>query len=217
MTPEVSPGQVEDVKDLTPKVLSSESVWQGKVFGMRTDVVELAPGTKPVVRDYLDHTGAVAIACIRDQQDAAGNLTPHILLVSQYRHPVRATLWEIPAGLLDKEGETPLEAAKRELREETDLMAAKWVVLVDIFTSPGASDEALRVFMATDVAPCPVPFERTEEEALMRTSWVPIREAVQKVFDGSLHNPSAVVGTLAAWGALEDGAVTRPADAPWFR
>lgn len=217
MTEEAPSAEVVDAKEFAPKTLSSQSVWQGQVFGMRTDLVELVPGATPVVRDYLDHTGAVAIACIRDQIDEAGDLVPHVLLVGQYRHPVRAILWEIPAGLLDKEGENPLEAAQRELREEADLVADKWEVLADIFTSPGASDEALRIFMATDVSPCPVPFARTEEEALMKTAWVPLREAVQKVFDGSLHNPSAVVGILAAWGALEAGAKTRPPDSPWFR
>lgn len=217
IAPEVVASEVVDSRDFSPKVLKSESVWMGKVFGMRTDLVQLGEGSKPVVRDYLDHTGAAAIVCLRDQEDEDGNTVPHILLVSQYRHPVKATLWEIPAGLLDKEGEDPLEAAKRELREEADLTAATWRVLVDLFTSPGASDESLRVFLATDLAECKQAFERTEEEALMQRSWVPLQDAVRKVFDGSLHNPSAVVGVLAAWGALEDNLLLREANAPWFR
>lgn len=214
---EVPAAEVEDRRNHQPQVLESERVWTGQVFGMRTDLVQLQPDSKPVIRDYLDHTGAVAIVCMREQEDLAGKNVPHVLLVSQYRHPVRSTLWEIPAGLLDIEGEEPVEAAKRELREEADLEARDWKVLVDLFTSPGATNESLRVFLATEVSECETAFERTEEEAEMQRAWVPLREAVQKVFDGSLHNPSAVVGVLAAWGAMQDKQHLRPPTASWFR
>lgn len=203
---------VADSRNTRPTTLKTTEVWAGKVFAMRTDQVELQAGSQPVVRDYVDHPGAVGIVAIRERSGR-----PHVLLVRQYRHAVAADLWEIPAGLLDVEGEDPVTAAKRELREEADLRAETWNVLIDIFTSPGASNESLRVFLARNVSEVAEKFERTEEEALMETAWIPLEEAVQKVFDGSLHNPSAVVGILGAWGALSEGDLVRPADAPWFR
>lgn len=141
-----------------------------------------------------------------------------VLLERQYRHPVRAELWEVPAGLLDVPGESPLAAARRELSEEVDLAADTWDVLVDFFTSPGGSTEALRVFLARDVHPTGQVFPRQEEEATMEHLWLDLDGAVDAVLDGRIHNPSAVVGILAAhtsraraWAGL------RPTTAPWMR
>ena len=78
-----------------------------------------------------------------------------ICLIQQYRHPVRAYEWEIPAGLLDVAGEPPHVGAARELHEEADLVAGTWHVLADYFSSPGGLDEALRVYLARDLAAVP--------------------------------------------------------------
>ena len=83
-------------------------------------------GEQPVVRQYTRHPGAVAVVAMRGEVGCE-----EVLLERQYRHPVRASLWEIPAGLLDIPGEDPLVAAERELAEETDLKAGCWDVLVD--------------------------------------------------------------------------------------
>lgn len=189
----------EDYRDGPFQVTESKTVWAGKVFSMKTDQVVLMEGTKPLTRDYMDHPGAVAIVALRPSADDADEA--EVLLVSQYRHPVRATLWEIPAGLLDIANEDPLEAAKRELREETDLEATEWKLLVDIFTSPGGSNESLRIFSASGVFECEVPFNRVGEEAHMQKKWVPLSDAVDLILGGQLHNPSAVTGILAAHAA----------------
>ena len=146
----------------------------------------------------------------------AGN--EEVLLERQYRHPVRANLWEIPAGLLDIEGEDYLLAAQRELAEEVDLQANQWDVLVDYFTSPGGSVESLRIFLARDLVELDQEFERLDEEALMVSSWVKLDDAVDMIFSGKLHNPSAVTGLLATWNARARGwKDLRPADSPWMR
>jgi ADP-ribose pyrophosphatase len=190
-------------------VVAHERVAAGRIFDLVRDVVDLGDGEQ-VTREYLDHPGAVAVVALDD----AGR----VLLLRQYRHPVRAELWEVPAGLLDVEGEPVQAAAARELHEEADLVADRWDVLVDFATSPGATNEALRVFLARGLRPVPEAerHTRTEEEAGIEARWVDLDDAVALVLSGALHNPSAVVGVLAAHAAGAGGwASLRPADAPW--
>ena len=195
------------------ELVSHCHVWSGKVFGLDEDQVRLSAGAAPVVRQYLHHGGAVAIVAMRGE---AG--VEEVLLERQYRHPVRAELWEIPAGLLDVPGEDPLRAAQRELREEADLIAHQWDVLVDAFSSPGASCESVRLFLARDVESCDQPFERQDEEADLEYQWVNLDLVYQWIMAGWLHNPSTVMGCLAAWSARATGFSTlRDAGAPWWR
>lgn len=195
------------------KVAASEVVWSGRIVDMVEDRVVVVEGEEPVVRQYTRHPGAVAVVVIRGEAGAE-----EVLLERQYRHPVQASLWEIPAGLLDIPGEDPRVAAQRELAEEADMVADRWDVLVDYFTSPGGSTEALRVFLAREVRDSDAHFEREDEEATMEYAWVRLDDALTMVLDGRLHNPSAVIGILAAHAARGRGwAGLRPADAPWLR
>jgi 8-oxo-dGDP phosphatase len=191
------------------EVVSSETVFDGKVWDVRRDEVGLADG-QSVVREVLVHTGAVGVVAL-DEQD-------RLLLVRQYRHPVRHYLWEPPAGLLDVGGEDSLDAARRELAEEAHLRATDWHVLVDYFNSPGGSTEAFRCYLARGLEAVPEG-ERHEghgEERDMPVAWVSLDEARDLVLGGHLHNPTAVTGILAAWAARESGWRTlRPADSPW--
>ena len=199
---------VRDVRRPRP-VTSSEVVYDGLVWDVVRDTVDLGDaGT--VQREYVQHPGAVGILALDD----AGR----VLLVRQYRHPVGYDLWELPAGLLDVAGEDPLTAARRELEEEADVRASRWDTLVDWFNSPGGMDEAIRVFLAREVTAVPrgERFDREHEEAEMQTAWVPLDEAREAILAGRLHNPTAVVGVLAACAARDLGWRTlRPADAPW--
>jgi ADP-ribose pyrophosphatase len=201
--------EVEDA--LSPRrVLSSETVYRGRIWDVRSDAFELADGGGTLQRDYIDHPGAVAIL----PMDEDGR----ILLLRQYRHPVGMDLWEIPAGLLDVEGEHALDAASRELAEEADLTASEWRVLAEFFTSPGSSSEAIRIFLAQGLTEIPHAdrHERTDEEAEIEFVWVELDDAVQAVLSGRLHNPSAVVAVLAADAARRSGyASLRPGDSPW--
>ena len=204
---EQPPSPVHD-EPANPPVLSSEVVHHGLVWDVRRDVVDLGHGT--VTREVLVHTGAVGVVAL-DEHD-------RVLLVRQYRHPVRHYLWEPPAGLLDVAGEDPLATARRELAEEADLVAEEWHVLVDFANSPGGSTEAFRCYLARGLSPVPEDerHEREGEEKDMATAWVPLEEARDLVLAGRLHNPTAVCGVLAACAARESGwATLRPADAPW--
>jgi ADP-ribose pyrophosphatase len=140
-----------------------------------------------------------------------------VLLIRQYRHPVRAREWEIPAGLLDVDGEPPLTAAQRELAEEADLAAERWNVLADFLNSPGGSDETIRIYLARGVTAVPA-FERTEEEADIEVRWVPLDEALDAVLARRVQAPSLVVGVLAAAASRARGwAGLAPGDEPWLR
>lgn len=207
---------LEDRRDEGREVVERRVLHAGKVFDLVGEDVRLdADDADPVVREFLDHPGAVAVVVLRE-----GPRGEEIALVDQYRHPVRAVLWEIPAGLLDVDGEDYLTAAQRELAEETDLRAERWDVLVDYFTTPGGSDESLRVYLARDVSEVPAAdrHDRADEERDMTLRWVTLDDALADVHAGRVHNPSAVVGILATASARASGwSVLRPADAPWFR
>ena len=193
-------------------VLDSTVVFKGVVWDVRRDTVDLGEaGT--VRREYVDHPGAVSIVALRQ---VAGR--DQVLLIQQYRHPVGAFEWELPAGLLDVAGEPPWLGAARELHEEADLIAGRWHVLIDYFGSPGGISEALRVFLARDLTGVRhgERFTREGEEHGMPVCWVDLDEAHEAVMQGQLHNPSAVVGILTAHAARARGwATLRPHDAPW--
>ncbi|UOE44807.1 NUDIX domain-containing protein [Agromyces larvae] len=187
-------------------VVESERVFAGRVWDVRRDTVEY--GGERIVRDYVDHPGAVGVLALDDRGRA--------LLIKQYRHPVRTRDWEIPAGLLDVDGESPLDAAKRELAEEADLEADDWSVLVDLLTSPGGNDEAIRVFLARDVRPTDVAFARTDEEADLEARWVDLDDCVDAVLARRVQNAPLVAAVLAAQVARGRGWSTLgAADAPW--
>jgi 8-oxo-dGDP phosphatase len=188
--------------------LSSETRFRsGRVIDVRTDEVSMADGTH-AVRDVVVHPGAVGIIAMNEREE--------ILLLRQYRHATGRLLWEPPAGLLDMVGEDPTDAARRELFEEAHLEADHWEVLVDVYSSPGMTDEAVRIFLARGVREATAPrFAGEHEEADMPTRWVPLSEAVKAVLAGRIHNPLAVMGVLAAASAAPSYADLRPAGAPW--
>jgi 8-oxo-dGTP pyrophosphatase MutT (NUDIX family) len=188
------------------EVASSEVAFEGRIIAVHKDIVAM-PGDTTSQRDGVGHPGAVGVVAL----DADGR----VLLVNQYRHPVRRRLDELPAGLLDKDGEPALEAAQRELVEEAGLEAGTWHVLVDALTSPGMTDEAVRVFLARDVRPVQRDVQE-HEEAEMTTAWQPLEQAVRRVLAGEIENAMACLGILAADRAARDGFQgLRPADAPW--
>jgi ADP-ribose pyrophosphatase len=184
---------------------SSETLHTGKIFALRKDQVRM-PGGKLVTREVVEHYGAVAVVAL----DEEGRMP----MVYQYRHPFGRRLRELPAGLLDVNGEAPHLTAARELREEAGLQAQTWQVLVDLDSTPGFSDESVRVYLATGLTQVDRP-EAHDEEADMTLEWYPIAEAVRQVFSGEIVNSIAVAGILAAYAVREGIAQPRPVEAPW--
>lgn len=200
---------IQDTAEEWP-ITSTTTPFTGNKTGVRVDRVRTPDGAD-VRRDYQVHPGSVAVLALDDAD--------RVLVLKQYRHPVRHRLWEIPAGLLDVPGEPPWEAARRELFEEAHVHARDWRVLIDVYPSPGGSDEAVRVFLARGVHEASGErFEAFAEEADMELARVPLAELVSGVLAGELHNTCLAVGALALSAALaRDGGLDalRPADAPW--
>ncbi|MGP3953998.1 NUDIX domain-containing protein [Streptomyces sp. 7N604] len=181
----------------------------GNKTSVRTDRVVMPDGSV-VTRDYQVHPGSVAVVALDDHD--------RVIVLRQYRHPVRQKLWEIPAGLLDVPGENPLHAAQRELYEEAHVKAEDWRVLADVYTTPGGCDEAVRIFLARNLSEAEGErFEVSEEEADMEFARVPLADLVHGVLAGELHNNCLVVGALSLSAALAGDGIDslRPADAPW--
>lgn len=187
-------------------VLSSEVVYSGGVMSLRRDDVAM-PGDTHSVRDVVVHPGAVAVVALDDDDQ--------MVLVRQYRHPVRRELDELPAGLLDKAGEPAQDTAARELAEEAGLAADEWHVLVDVLTTPGMSDEAIRIYLARGLREVDRDVQQ-HEEAEMTSFRRPLELVVAAVMTGEYENGLLVAGALAADHALRTGfAGLRPVDAPW--
>lgn len=173
---------------LDAPVTASDLVYQGRVWDVRADTVDYGGGS--IVRQYVDHPGAAAVVAL--------DADHRVLLIQQYRHPIRHRDWEIPAGLLDIAGESPLETAKRELAEEVDLAAGSWQELVSIFTTPGGNDEIVHLFLARELRATEHPHPREDEEADIRLEWVSLEDAVTAVLEGRMRNGILSVGVLAA-------------------
>jgi 8-oxo-dGDP phosphatase len=189
------------------EVVGSETKYDGKLLKLRVDDVRMVDGTV-AQREIVTHPGAVAIVAL----DEDGK----IVLVNQYRPAVRAQLDELPAGLLDVDGESALDAAKRELAEEAQLRAADWNVLVDIHSSPGASTEAVRVFLARELSASEDEYQADHEEMTMTVSREPLPDAVRRALTGGITSAPSVAGILAAvHGRATGWRDLRPADAPW--
>lgn len=205
----LSAAEVHD-EPLSWPVRSHQVLGAGIISDFVRDVVE-APDGSLMKRDYLLHPGAVGVIALDDRE--------RVVVVRQFRHPVGFRLIEPPAGLLDADGESWLDAARRELAEEAMLQAGQWRVLVDYFTSPGCLQESLRVYLARGLAPAPRPdgFVVEGEEADMEVCLVDLETLVDAIYDGRVQNPTMVVGALAAFAALRTGRVDRLRDpsAPW--
>lgn len=169
-------------------ITGSEVVFKGKIWDVAREAFDYN-GTN-LVREFVVHPGAVAVVALNDDNE--------ILLINQYRHPVREYLWELPAGLLDIPGESKLEAAKRELLEETGFIAEDWSELLEFHTTPGGNSETIAIFIARELRHQGHDLELEGEEIDMPLTWVPLKEALTSVLASEMRSPSAAVGIMAA-------------------
>lgn len=188
-----SPDELADSPAALP-VRRSVQAFRGGVVAIRVDHVAMPDGGL-AVRDVLEHPGAVGVLAL-DEAD-------RVLVIRQYRHPVGRRLWELPAGLRDVPGEDPLAAARRELAEEAHLQADRWQVLLDAYTSPGISDELVRIYLARGVRALPGAWTPgVHEEFDLPARWVPVSELLAGVLAGRLCNPLVVMGVPALVAVL---------------
>jgi 8-oxo-dGTP pyrophosphatase MutT (NUDIX family) len=188
------------------EVLASEEVYTGRVISLRRDTVAM-PGGGDSVREVVHHPGAVGVVALDDEG--------RVVLLRQYRHPIGEHLWELPAGLRDVDGEPPLETARRELAEEVQLAAERWSLLATPYSTPGFCDEMVLIYLAEGLTEAALPdgFTVEHEELDMTVERVPLADAVQQVFDGTIRNSLAVIGILAAAQARAVSPRLRPVDA----
>lgn len=170
------------------EVVSTDLVFEGAVWDVRSDTVRYGDGE--MTRQYVEHPGAAAAVAIDDEG--------RVVLIQQYRHPIKERDWEIPAGLLDVAGEPPLETAKRELTEEVDLEADRWQHLLSMHTTPGGNDEVVHLFLARGLREVETDYEREHEESDMRVERVPLDDVIDGVIEGRLRNGILAAGALAA-------------------
>lgn len=184
-------GPLEDVVDPAPLV-TRETVFDGKVWDIVRETVTF--GGRPMMREYMAHTGAVVVAAVDDEG--------RMLLINQYRQPIGTRDWELPAGLLDIEGEDRLTAAQRELAEEADLVAAEWRELVTYHPSAGGSDEAITIFAARGLVAAPHVHDRTDEEAEIVLRWEPVETVLAAITAGRLRNGPLITAALMVHAGL---------------
>ena len=173
--------------DLEEVFLSSQEVYHGKLINVEHWQVRL-PNGQTALREIVKHRGAAAIVPLDEQ----GNVT----LVCQHRVAVGRFTWEIPAGKLDSDGEDMLDAAKRELEEETGLHAENWQLLVDMDTTPGFCDEHIAIYLATGLSQHHM---HTDEDEFLNVDCVPLSEAVRRVMAGEIHDSKTIAGLLMVW------------------
>ena len=166
-------------------VLASEQLYQGRIVKLRVDQVRTSTGLE-AIREIVEHPGAVAIVAVDDQQ--------RVVLVKQYRHAVRALTIEIPAGTLEPD-EDPLEAAQRELREETGFTADRFDPIGGIYPAPGWSTEYIYLYVATGLTPGPMATEPDESIELLR---VPLPDAIDMIRSGAINDGKSISALFLA-------------------
>lgn len=169
--------------NLSEEVLCREIVYDGKVISVARDVVKL-PNGKNTFREVAVHRPAVAILPILNDGQ--------ILLIRQYRHPVKRVIWEIPAGLLE-EGEDPAGAAQRELREETGYRAGVLERGPSFFPSPGFCDEEIHVFIGKDLAQDPMD---CDDDEFVRVESVSLEKALSMISSGEIVDGKTILAIL---------------------
>ena len=169
------------------KTLSSRRVYQGRAVNLRVDTVELAGG-RQTTREIVEHQDVVAVVAL-DGED-------NVLLVRQFRKPVEKELLEIPAGGIDP-GETPEEAVRREMREETGFLPRKVEKLGGFYSSPGFCTEYLYLYLAADLTKSPLRAEDSDAISLVPT---PLEQIPELIASGAIVDAKSIAGLLTFLG-----------------
>lgn len=170
---------------MTVDILSSERIFQGRVFAVRRDTVRFEDGRETIF-DLVEHNGSVTIIPI-DEQD-------RLWFVRQYRHPVGDTVLEFPAGTLQG-GEDPVQCARRECREEIGMQPGELLVLSSVFLAPGYSTERSHLFLASDLNEAPLPTDRDED---IETVPIPLEDVYDLIAEGGLQDAKTLCALLLA-------------------
>ncbi|MEX0429167.1 NUDIX domain-containing protein [Nocardioides sp. DS6] len=188
---DIAPAQGHwDADESWPVVESTDLHRDGWVMALRADRITRPEGGEPFRRLVLEHPGAAVVLAIDDEE--------RVLCLRQYRHPAQRRFVELPAGLIDADGEDPLDVARRELQEEAAYVASDWRPLATAYSSPGISAELISYFLARGLTETDRGgFELEHEEADMEILWIPVDELVDAVLDGRARDAPLAVAVLA--------------------
>jgi ADP-ribose pyrophosphatase len=167
-----------------PKILSSQKVFEGRVFNVTVDTV--SEGELTYQREVVHHNGSAVIVPVFDDGTVA--------LVRQYRHPTVKYLLEVPAGSLAK-GERPEIGAARELKEELGLVAARLEKLSEFFVSPGFCEEKMWIYLATELSEGE---QALEDDEIIDVVRLPIAEALEMITSGEIEDAKTIIGLILA-------------------
>jgi ADP-ribose pyrophosphatase len=170
------------------KTISSDEKYRSPIFWITEDRA-VDPDGFEIKRDIVQHGGS-AVMLAADEKN-------RVLLVRQYRLPARASMWELPAGRLDP-GESPLKAAKRELREETGYKAKQWKKLVSFFPSPGFLSERMTVYLATGLTEGE---QHAMDDERIEVRWFKAKDVEKMIQAGEIVDGKTIVGVLV-WRKL---------------
>lgn len=171
--------------DLREKMVSSQTIFEGKIIKVTLDQARLPDGTL-AAREVVYHPGGVAVLALDEDNT--------VYLVKQYRYPIQRLLLELPAGKLDHGAEEDrLLGAQRELSEETGLEAAEWTYLGYTLASPGFCDEALHLYLARGLTRKK---QHLDEDEFLDVVTMPFEELVKQVMDGTISDGKTVSATL---------------------
>jgi ADP-ribose pyrophosphatase len=168
---------------LAEKTLSSRRIYEGRAVNLRVDTVEVAGG-RQTTREIIEHEDVVAVVAVDDKDN--------VLLVRQFRKPVEKELLEIPAGGIDA-GESPEDAVRREMREETGFLPQKVIKLGGFYSSPGFCTEYLHLYLAADLVHSPLKAEDTEAISLVPK---PLEEVPALIASGAIVDAKSIAGLL---------------------
>lgn len=171
------------------KTLFSETIYDGKVIKLKKDKVMLENG-KETYREVVVHPGAVAVVALNDKNE--------VYLVSQYRYPIGQELLEVPAGKIN-EGEDPFECGKRELLEETGVIAKKYKSLGEIYTSVGFCDEKIYLFLAQDLSQKE---QNLDEDEFVSVKTLPFSVVLDMIYSNDIKDAKTQVAILKVKGVL---------------
>ena len=170
------------------KITSSKEVYGCSLFRVTEDEAGDRTGWK-MKRSIVRHHGSAVMMAVDDRK--------RVMLVRQYRLPANQLLWELPAGKTD-DGETVLQAARRELIEETGLRAKKWKKLVSFFPSPGYVEEKMTIFLATDLT---AGESQPMEDERIETRWFKKKEIRELIVSNKILDAKTMIGFLY-WARL---------------
>ncbi len=181
-----SPSKTARFKPGKGRLLSSRVAYRGPVFWVTTDQV-VEPGGVRVRRDLIHHSGSVVVLAVDESSSG-----PRVLLERQYRHAAQDYLWELPAGRIDP-GEKELEAARRELLEETGYTATRWRRILKFYASPGFMAETMAVYLATGLRKGTA---QPEEDEIIYKRLVALPVAVRMAVGGTIRDAKTIASVL---------------------